>query len=76
MFSTFHPPARAIQDLLPADAILVGHSLKFDLRAMKMFHPYIIDTALIPSYMRNGRSRKLKDLATIYLGKTLKVISH
>ena len=66
---------RDIQGLLPANAILVGHSLSVDLRAMKMFHPHIIDTALIPTYMNTrGRSRKLKDLAAIYLGKNLQVI--
>ena len=36
-----------LRELLPEDAILVGHSLSNDLHAMKMFHPYIIDTRLV-----------------------------
>ena len=30
---------RAIQEVLPPDAILVGHSMHFDLKALKMAHP-------------------------------------
>lgn len=33
-----------IRNLLPANAILVGQSLSNDLHALKMMHPYIIDT--------------------------------
>lgn len=33
-----------LKKLLPADAILVGQSLANDLHALKMMHPYIIDT--------------------------------
>jgi RNA exonuclease 1 len=36
-----------LRALLPADCILVGQSLNFDLKAMKMMHPYVIDTACI-----------------------------
>lgn len=38
---------QALRLLLPADAILVGQSLNFDLHALKMMHPYIIDTGVI-----------------------------
>lgn len=31
-------------NLLPADSILVGQSLNCDLNAMKLMHPYVIDT--------------------------------
>lgn len=34
----------ALRILLPANAILVGQSLSNDLHALKMMHPYIIDT--------------------------------
>lgn len=35
---------KELKDILPADAILVGHSLNNDLHALKMMHPYVIDT--------------------------------
>ncbi|XP_033630556.1 uncharacterized exonuclease C637.09-like isoform X2 [Asterias rubens] len=36
-----------IIELLPPDAILVGQSLENDLRAMKIYHPHIIDSATL-----------------------------
>ena len=33
-----------IHNFLPADSILVGQSLNCDLNAMKLMHPYVIDT--------------------------------
>lgn len=36
-----------LRELLPPDAILVGQSLSNDLHALKMMHPYIIDTRLL-----------------------------
>uniref|UniRef100_A0A6G1SAE8 Putative RNA exonuclease NEF-sp n=1 Tax=Aceria tosichella TaxID=561515 RepID=A0A6G1SAE8_9ACAR len=57
---------------LPRDAIFVGHSLNMDLAAMRIFHPYVIDTSVI--YNRSGvRSYKpsLKSLAYEFLGKNI-----
>lgn len=36
-----------VKNLLPPDAILVGQSLNCDLMAMKLMHPYVIDTSVI-----------------------------
>ena len=36
-----------LKQLLPANCILVGHSLECDLRVIKMYHPYVIDTSLL-----------------------------
>ncbi|KAG8558076.1 hypothetical protein GDO81_016848 [Engystomops pustulosus] len=36
-----------LKSLLPPDAILVGHSLNFDLRALQMIHPHVIDTSVL-----------------------------
>ena len=36
-----------ITELLPPSSILVGHSLDCDLRALKVTHPYVIDTSCI-----------------------------
>ena len=36
-----------LTQLLPSNAILIGHSLENDLLALKLWHPYVIDTALL-----------------------------
>jgi RNA exonuclease 1 len=33
-----------LRKILPADSILVGQSLNSDLHALRMMHPYVIDT--------------------------------
>ncbi|EDV51158.2 small RNA degrading nuclease 5 [Drosophila erecta] len=57
-----------VSELLPPDAILVGQSLNSDLNAMKMMHPYVIDTSVCfnTSGVRR-RKTKLKDLAKTFL---------
>ncbi|XP_016078134.1 PREDICTED: putative RNA exonuclease NEF-sp, partial [Miniopterus natalensis] len=61
---------RQLKALLPPDAVLVGHSLDLDLKALKMIHPYVIDTSLL--YVREqGRRFKLKFLAKAILGKDI-----
>ncbi|KAL4707726.1 hypothetical protein ACJJTC_014907 [Scirpophaga incertulas] len=57
-----------IRMLLPPDAILVGQSLNLDLHALKMMHPYIIDTSLIYNFTgERTRKPKLKTLAKEFL---------
>ncbi|XP_040853630.1 RNA exonuclease 5-like isoform X2 [Ochotona curzoniae] len=61
---------KQLRALLPPDAVLVGHSLDLDLRALQMIHPYVIDTSLL--YAREqGRRFKLKFLAKAVLGKDI-----
>jgi len=61
-----------IRNVLPADAILAGHSLENDLRALKMFHPYVIDTSLCYNLDHSGsRKPKLRDLAKLFLDKDI-----
>ncbi|XP_064334560.1 RNA exonuclease 5 isoform X2 [Camelus dromedarius] len=61
---------RQLKALLPPNAVLVGHSLDLDLRALKMIHPYVIDTSLL--YVREqGRRFKLRFLAKAILGKDI-----
>ncbi|KAK8386113.1 hypothetical protein O3P69_010679 [Scylla paramamosain] len=58
-----------IRKLLPPDAILVGHALCSDLYAMKMMHPYVIDSSL--AYNLTGLRRKhtsLRLLSKKFLG--------
>lgn len=59
-------------NLLPADAILVGQSLNCDLNAMRLMHPYVIDTSCIfnTSGDRNRKS-KLQHFVKIHLGEDI-----
>lgn len=50
---------RTLREILPADCILVGQSLNFDLHTLKMMHPYIIDTSVIFN-ITGDRYRKTK----------------
>ncbi|XP_054849505.1 RNA exonuclease 5 [Eublepharis macularius] len=59
-----------LKSLLPPDAVLVGHSLNFDLHALEVIHPSVIDTSLL--YTRKGGKRfRLKFLAEAILGKEI-----
>ncbi|XP_050972141.1 RNA exonuclease 5-like isoform X2 [Labeo rohita] len=56
--------------LLPPDAVLVGHSLDGDLRALHMIHPHVIDTSVL--YRQDsGRRFKLKHLAQVILKREI-----
>ncbi|XKL63149.1 hypothetical protein PGB90_005513 [Kerria lacca] len=58
-----------IIELLPSDAILVGHSLNTDLHSIKMMHPYVIDTSVIFNLSgERWRKPKLQTLAWEFLG--------
>ncbi|XP_043971605.1 RNA exonuclease 5-like isoform X1 [Gambusia affinis] len=59
-----------IKTLLPEDAVLVGHSLNNDLKALKLIHRHVIDTALL--YRReHGQKFKLKVLAKAVLKRRI-----
>ncbi|CAD7081931.1 unnamed protein product [Hermetia illucens] len=61
-----------IRRLLPPDAILVGQSLNADLHAMRMMHPYIIDTSIIFNITgERKRKAKLSTLAQQFLGEVI-----
>lgn len=63
---------REVSALLPPDAILVGQSLNSDLNAMRMMHPYVIDTSVCfnMSGVRKRKS-KLKFLAKTFLQESI-----
>ncbi|GIY13404.1 RNA exonuclease 5 [Caerostris darwini] len=63
---------KKLQTLLPPDAILCGQSLNCDLHALKMIHPYVIDTSIIfnTSGIR-GKKVSLKNLALTYLNEVI-----
>ncbi|XP_067859505.1 RNA exonuclease 5-like [Heptranchias perlo] len=59
-----------LKKILPYDAVLVGHSLNNDLKALQMIHPNVIDTSLL--FAREfGRRFKLKDLVKQVLGREI-----
>lgn len=61
-----------LRNKLPPDAILVGQSLNFDLNAMKMMHPYVIDTSLLFNITGVARAKtKLKILAKQFLNRDI-----
>ncbi|KPI97380.1 Putative RNA exonuclease NEF-sp [Papilio xuthus] len=63
---------KEIRDLLPPDAILVGHSLNTDLHALKMMHPYVIDTSIVFNITgERCRKPKLKVLAREFLNEII-----
>lgn len=59
-------------NLLPSDAILVGQSLNCDLNAMKLMHPYVIDTSVIFNlHGERNRKSKLQTLAKTFLDEDI-----
>ncbi|XP_067143366.1 RNA exonuclease 5 [Centruroides vittatus] len=61
-----------IQELLPPDAILCGQSLNYDFHALKIIHPYVIDTSVI--YNLSGarwKKTSLKNLSRKFLGEEI-----
>jgi len=62
----------AMRELLPANAILIGQSLNFDLIALKLFHPYVIDTSVCFNITGDRRRKtKLSVLTQLFLNKTI-----
>ncbi|KAI6186003.1 Exonuclease family protein [Aphelenchoides besseyi] len=61
----------AFRRLLPPDAILCGHSIENDLRALRLSHPYCIDVALAYN-MTNKRVRtSLRGLVYYYFNERI-----
>ncbi|KAK4294574.1 hypothetical protein Pmani_032805 [Petrolisthes manimaculis] len=61
-----------LRKILPPDAILIGHSLDADLKAMKMMHPYVVDTSLSYNLSHTRKIRSsLKNLAIHFLGEII-----
>lgn len=66
-----------LRALLPSDAILVGQSLNTDLHALKMMHPYIIDTSLVYNFTgQRTRKPKLQTLAREFLNEKIQMGSN
>ncbi|KAL8784933.1 MAG: hypothetical protein Q9213_003675 [Squamulea squamosa] len=63
---------KRLLDILTPTTILVGHSLNSDLEALKLTHPFIIDTSILLPHPRGAPLKSsLKWLAQKYLGREI-----
>ncbi|KAK3599309.1 hypothetical protein CHS0354_028674 [Potamilus streckersoni] len=63
---------RDLKRILTPDTILCGQSLNGDLVALKVFHPYVIDTSVIYNLSGHRRIKTgLKKLTAYFLGKSI-----
>jgi RNA exonuclease 1 len=63
---------KRLLDILDSRTILIGHSLNSDLAALKLTHPFIIDTALLYPHPRGPPLKSaLKWLAQRYLNREI-----
>jgi len=63
---------KALQELLPEDAIIIGQSLNFDLVSLRMFHPYVIDTSVCFNITGDRRRKtKLSVLTQLFLNRSI-----
>ena len=66
--TTLADVVKHMNNILPTQAIFVGHSLENDLRALKMYHDKVVDTATIYSSGKGGSLKPgLRFLALKYL---------
>ncbi|KAI9621430.1 hypothetical protein H4Q26_015732 [Puccinia striiformis f. sp. tritici PST-130] len=63
---------RKLSELIDFNTVLVGHSLDCDLKALKIAHPWVIDTSVIYQHPRGLPMKpSLKWLASKYLGREI-----
>ncbi|EGS23232.1 uncharacterized protein CTHT_0008960 [Thermochaetoides thermophila DSM 1495] len=63
---------KRLLDLLTPRTILVGHSLDSDLKALKIAHPFVVDTSILFPHPRGPPLKSsLKYLAQKYLGREI-----
>ena len=66
-----------LMGFISADTILVGHGLENDLRALKMVHCSVVDTAIVfPHVFGLPYKRSLKSLVHSYLRKDIQISAH
>ncbi|EXJ78288.1 hypothetical protein A1O3_09449 [Capronia epimyces CBS 606.96] len=70
--TTLEDIQRSLLGFLGPDSILLGHSLESDLNALKLTHPFIVDTSIIYPHPRGLPLRSsLKFLANRYLKREI-----
>ncbi|KRT85791.1 WD40 domain-containing protein [Oryctes borbonicus] len=66
-----------LMGFISADTILIGHGLENDLRALKILHPTVIDTAVaFPHYNGLPYRRSLKSLISCFLKREIQTGSN
>lgn len=69
---TLNDVQKDLLNLLNADTILIGHGLENDLRALRLLHPQVVDTAVIfPHHYGLPFRRSLRSLVGTYLHKDI-----
>ncbi|XP_017769074.1 PREDICTED: putative RNA exonuclease NEF-sp [Nicrophorus vespilloides] len=69
---TLEDVQKELRDVLPPNAILIGQSLSNDLHALKMMHPYVIDTSVIFNLTgQRDRKSKLQILSSQFLQENI-----
>ncbi|CEI64929.1 unnamed protein product [Fusarium venenatum] len=70
--TTLHDIQQKLLELLTPRTILIGHSLESDTKALRISHPFIIDTSIIYPHPRGPPLKSsLKWLAQKYLSKEI-----
>lgn len=72
--TTLQDVQKELLDILTSSSILLGHSLDSDLNALKLTHPFLVDTSLIYPHPRGLPLRSsLKYLANKYLKREIQI---
>lgn len=70
--TSLHDIQQRLLGLLHPRTILVGHSLDSDLKALRLTHPFMVDTSILFPHTRGPPLRNsLKFLASKYLGRDI-----
>lgn len=70
--TTLEDIQKELLDILGQDTILLGHSLESDLNALKLTHPFVIDTSIVYPHPRGLPLRSsLKFLSNRYLKREI-----
>ncbi|KAI9850982.1 MAG: hypothetical protein M1824_002933 [Vezdaea acicularis] len=70
--TTLHDVQIKLKKILHSGAILCGHAIANDLTALKMTHPFLVDSAYIYPHLRGfPYKHKLSYLATKYLNRSI-----
>ena len=67
---TLHQVQMDLLRFIDQDTIIVGHSLESDLKALRIIHTRVVDTAVLYKHMY-GSKLKLKDLSIIILQRVI-----
>ena len=67
---TLHQVQMDLLQYIDQKTIIVGHSLESDLKALRIIHTRVVDTAVLYQYASRHK-RKLKDLSAVILNRVI-----